>query len=1143
MQNKCKSITKKITSGLLALGVVATSFVGYNALSIKQRAIYDSVVYAKESNLTSNKITNGDFSSSDSATPSKVSSGWSAVTDGGSPENQILAAVFNNENYLNDSENYLDSYKLIEEIVPGSLDDGDSSDDPYTRNKSFMINAANGSGHFGYKSTSSISLDANSYYRIDVTLKTFHNVDNPNSDTNGYVDTFNSFASIYLNGITGHDADTKFEKVESTNSSVNNPKGWATYSLFIQTSEYDSLSDLSLELWLGSKAESCTGPVFFNNVQLYRYSQDLFEAEIQNTPAANKRVVRLTNQYSVPSVENAQFDSPYTNGWSDIEVCTDQNDGQVIARVDINDIDGIKHITGQINPNYALATKDIPTSTNLNSATQRNVLLINNPLDTHTALIQSSDITIKQHGYYRISVWTWRNSGSAEAQIKLIDKSNNVDTVSQSVSTTSGSDEFTGKWVEYNFYVAGNAYKDETVALQLGLDGEGYVYFDDVRIWQISYADYTSGSSKSYSQKMSFDQSATNYQVENDDFDVTENQDSLITYPLKPSSWTSTLDEDGTISGVVNTDTTQFAENLDNYSKNGMHPNNPGALPERNANNNVLMVGNILDGLDSVYTSNSITLNSNSYYHFSVYVAANSLDGTNGAYVKCYSTNETLFSISNILGGWQSKDIYIATGNSSITANIDLGFNAQGYAFFDKIHMETSSEDAFNEAKELGTYTLIDLSNESFENYIDDSTTWKYQTSTYTGTNVQESGVANLNKGQFDGIVASAQNGNNVLYITSDEDSYYYFKSNSSYSFEAGSDKFYKLSIYVQTHLNEQDPDAATEDSIYGASITLNYANTSKTLYGINTNVNGVNTWREYAFYLSFAEATTGTLQLALGSDKGTASGLVMFDNITLNTIDEDEYDAALNNDYSAVIKTTASSSDDESSSNSSFDGTFSWYLIPSLITALAIFVAIIGTMIRKINWKSSPKVKTSYDRASTLNKDLSSREQIAEREALVAELQSTLSQNEKEMEGLKNKFKEEETNLKTSLDEKNKELIDNLKSIDNERKKLDSERNTALAKDKASYTEAQEKQYRDTLKSIEKAQKKYSAKLDAAQKELTTMQEKHKQQLNDLNTKNNQLKNEIKSINKQIQSIKRKELKRVGIDDKDIEISVPDEK
>ncbi len=1154
MQNKSKSIRKKLVSGVLCLGLFTSAFAGYHFNFSKP----DNVAYAEMGVLS--KITNNDFYSVNSDTPPIPSSGWTAVTKNVSSDDQIVVGVFNSKTYSTNKDEYLDDYKLFADATPGTLTgnndlSGNETDGKY---KSLMINSPNLPGKYGYKTTGeNIDLEANSYYRFDVTLKTLKNVENDEYDTNGYAEKFDSRASIYLKGLSDKEDEAQLTMLDSSVSAVSTTNGWATYSIFVQTSAYASEDNLSLELWLGSETDYSTGAVFFDKVTLTQYSKDTFESEVASVPSSNKAVVRLGDSNVLTSVENASFDQDYKNGWTDIEVNTMDNDGQTISHVNIANRENIKYITGEVSASYALQDKDIPSQTNLTDNASTNVLLIHNPLDTHKAIIESTPITIKQHGYYRISVWMWRVANDSTPTITLVDKNEKIDSVSQNVTGHADTaSKYDGGWTQYNFYVYGGAFADNTVALQLGLDKAGYVYYDDVTVEAINETAYTKGKAQSASKEMSFNTDTVNYQVKNDSFNVTSNETSNIEYPLNPTNWEAHIDTTNSLAGVVNT-----TQDFTAYTQNGLYPQNPGAIGARNINNNVLMIGNIAEDLNNYYTSNSVSLGANSYYKVTAYVATSSLASTDGgAYIKLYNTDTTIFDFSNIrTSAWQPVEIYIATGNNSFSGSIDLGLNTQGFAFFDLIQVESSDADSWSYAVEHNLDT-IDLSSESFENMITDSSQSRFEMSGFTGTNHNstnvESGIADLSKEQFAGFATEAQNGHNVMYITSEENSYYSYKANTSFSLTGGT--YYKISAYVITNLYEQDPNVEVdEDFQYGASITLHYGNTSQTFYGINTGSGANNEWTEYSFYIVTQSDTTATIELALGSDKGYASGLVLFDNIKMVSSNEAEYTDASANDFNVIKIDTRTEEEPAPSKDNTFNGEFSWYIIPSLITALAIFVALIGTAIRKINWKRKVKVNTSYDRHATLDKNLSDREQIEVRKQLITELEGKLKENDKTIADFKKQAKVQEKELKEKLDSENAQLLDDIATIAKERNRLEHERNSALAADKSGYTAEQDAKYQKTLKSIEKAEAKYTKELARKEKELTTLKETNKNTLNSHISVSEFTKKEIETLTKEIEAIQQqgteewveqkerkasKRAKKVEVESSDIEITPPED-
>lgn len=1121
MQKQSKNLTKnslkkKVVSGALSLGFFTASLAG-----LSFNFDNSSYVRALTQDISTN-FTNNDFYTEGTGTPPGLTSGWEKITTNVSADEDIVSGIYNSKTYQNNKADYLDDYSLFADANPGLVDNDLSLAESNAKYKSLMINSPQNYGRAGYKTKSNITLEANSYYKFSVLLKTIKAV---NNEENDYADEFDARASIYIKGFTDQNVDASIEMIDSTLSSDSNENGWATYSIYVQTTSYKTES-VSLELWLGSESESAVGAVFFNKVEVQRFSKDAFETDITDNGAiSNKKVVRLGATSTTTTVENGNFSQAYNVGWNTIE----SSNNALVQTITITNNEDIKYITDN-----GLTDADIPTSSNLLTSDNINALLMYNPNDSDYAIVESSPITIKQHGYYRISVWAWCDSSEGTTpSIALVDKSSaNIDTVTINTNTSvSASDNFNGGWTRYNFYVYGPAYNDGSVALRLQLGTSekttsGYVYFDDVEITPVTYSEYNSGSSATNSKSFNYNNYTTNYLVDNDTFNVTHNEDNQITYPLAPSNWKENLDEYYSKSGVINTDPTHFNSNLLNYTSAGLYPHNPGKVNGGELNNNVLMIGNLAEGLNQSYTSNSFTLNSKSYYKLTAYVSTNCYSTSGSASVKLYTSNQTLFEYTGIRNNsWKQIVLYIATGENSLTTSIDLGMTAQGFAFFDNITVETSTESAFNTALSNNSVSTINLKNESFENVSEGTGETHFDITGFEGNNYSvdtadnqiSKGIVDLTGYQFDGFSASAQDGKNAMYITSDSDSYYTLTSNNSYTFNSGT--YYKLSIFVMTNnIHHSD-----NDGVYGASITLNYGDNSKTFYGINTSDGTHNDWTEYAFYINVNETTTSTIELALGSELGETSGLVLFDNISLNTIDENVFNDLDTSDSKIIkIDTTVTDKDTENNSEEAFDGTFDWYLIPSILTALAIFIALIGSMLRKINWKRKAKVDTTYDRRATLDKHLNTREQIESRKNTIEKLQENLAKNEQKIADFKQTSATKEDELQATLDGQNAEILNNIKTINDERKRIEHDRNAILANDKSAFSAEQELQYLEKIKSIEKSENKFNRILQRKQKELVALRENNANKLNSMIAESEFIKNEIKTITAEIKNIEK---------------------
>ena len=104
------------------------------------------------------------------------------------------------QNAADESDEELwDDYKLIE--APGEVIVGDEDYNSY-----LMINAYSEAGRLGYKTSQSFSLDANSYYSIEVTYKTIKA-----SNEKG---TSDSFASIYLKDLSNEEVHELLKQID-----------------------------------------------------------------------------------------------------------------------------------------------------------------------------------------------------------------------------------------------------------------------------------------------------------------------------------------------------------------------------------------------------------------------------------------------------------------------------------------------------------------------------------------------------------------------------------------------------------------------------------------------------------------------------------------------------------------------------------------------------------------------------------------------------------------------------------------------------------------------------------------------------------------------------------------------------------------
>ena len=296
-KNKKYKFKRFLVGGMLALSVFSTSFLVSNFENNR----FNAPVFANYQQVQTS-ISNSDFSS------------YSTSTDPYTPNNWTFENPLSNESIKYGVINVYDTvfpdkmsdYELTQNPgVPAGNPTQGSSDPLY---KHLMINSYAGFGRAGYTS-SSFTLDANSYYSITITLKT--------SDQ--------AQASVYLSGLSKEDVNAEITNLTTFGS-------WETYTIFVEPDEFTS-EPATLELWLGSKEQNdtCQGYALFNKVTLTKYSESTYRKNLDNADKNLSKTVSLFTPTYVDLInnpnfnENASSETPNViNGWEIVEGTNDE---------------------------------------------------------------------------------------------------------------------------------------------------------------------------------------------------------------------------------------------------------------------------------------------------------------------------------------------------------------------------------------------------------------------------------------------------------------------------------------------------------------------------------------------------------------------------------------------------------------------------------------------------------------------------------------------------------------------------------------------------------------------------------------------------------------------------------------------------
>ncbi len=331
-------------------------------------------------------VTNSDFTQGGSSYVSGNSlSGWNAI-ETESNARGMLISVDNVE--LEDVE---DDYYL-----PRNPEAFYKNDD-----RVMMINAKNSSSadnaikaFKGYRS-STINLEANSFYTFSVAAKTMAHSDDAND----------VFASIYLSGIL----DDKDQEVNLGIERITS-KSWKEFYFFVATG--DKAQTVTLDLYLGTNGEASQGAVFFDHFVTTRYSQNLFYETLQNFNytednylSKNNETVFLVNGL-LPKYDlidgseemNFDFEAPLTgdvlgNKWTIINDGRHNANAQIMNVRDRSGQTVWKNITG-----YDFVGDDY-TANNNNAL----VLWAGDKDSDGYIGVKSQDIAINAHDIYKIT--------------------------------------------------------------------------------------------------------------------------------------------------------------------------------------------------------------------------------------------------------------------------------------------------------------------------------------------------------------------------------------------------------------------------------------------------------------------------------------------------------------------------------------------------------------------------------------------------------------------------------------------------------------------------------------------------------------------------------------------------------------------
>lgn len=855
-----------------------------------------------------------------------------------------------------------------------------------------MLNSTGAS--FGYTSDSFV-IKKGENYRVSISVW-----------SNGYV------ASMYLS--SNEDSTINSAKLESINTS----NTWTTYNFYITGYDYKNIS-VSLNIWIGKKPSiSVSGIAFYDNISVTNISNTNLRSAVTSGSTHAGETYYYTNLNEENRLQSYNFAStPFTLDSSSASTATD--------------LDYVSYLYA----NMTGATVSFPDGTIKSSAGtdlsygNTTSLAILNKQSSYISFA-SSEYNLLPNRVYKFTVRLKIVDISGTAFVKLKDMSENGTDKTLTISSTSTNDT-TNDYVDVSIYVRSHAIDTKPVKMFIGLGSDtsgatGEVYFTNYTISVVPYSTFSGLSTSSLNGSLDLTSDAVSGHFSNPLFNemTYEGIDQKV-YPSTPTSWTGT--NNTSASGVVNTN--YFSEYTSNVTAiTQIAAQNPGVINNYNTtlNNNVLALYNNYNTGIQKYTSDEVTLTKSTYNKISVCVQTQIISNTGAASVVIKSGNTVIAKKSDIVTGgtWQQLDFYIHTGLKDLAVKIELclgnGDDAPvGYAFYDNTLLNYLTQPTSFEGISANDYcVLVDLDDSFQKGEIDGN---YYTHNLYTGTVVAgsssvTSGIVDLTESTTflpNGINLSSVEQDKLLSIFCTYDTAYNVSSNWGYALTSGN--YYKLTVKILTYNLAQTQDSQVtddDDNVYPYGVNLSLSTFTDTFSAINNQ----NIWKEYAFYINPDSDTTPILTLSLGSSNAKTSGMVFMTNPVIETFDsEDDFESDMVtfkqvntvNNVLSVTEPIVDEDDDDTTDNED-ENNINWVVIPSLITALAVIIAVAGTMIRKVKFNKTKKVKaTEYDRQKTVVRQMYRRQAIEQRDAKIKSLdkQKTdlLSEKEKNDSDYKN--------------------------------------------------------------------------------------------------------------------------------------------
>lgn len=879
-------------------------------------------------------ITNGSFNNNPTSSYLETSpAGW--TSDYNSSKKGVINT--NETKFASQAES---SYNLKSTENPGSKNANDD--------KVLMLNArkdnANHNNNAALDSFTSndITLEEYSFYKLSVWANTM----------NG------ARASIILSGLDKENMLTATENAYFSGiQTLQGANVWQEYSFYIITAGQSQTVELKLALGAITETNQIAsyGQAFFDEVSLIKCSEAEFAHlyALENQDKNNFKMIAYDTHDITPDL-NLDFE----NGLEDWEMIgTYPNNAEFVAEAKkVNDINlGGNFSYGNTKALYFSAEKDN---------------------GVHVGF-KSKEFDINMANTYRISAMVKAQDLVGTVSLKLVETEYVNETYGADITPTTTTititkteaNQLTNDYQEFVFYVQGYELFNTKAHLEVIFGEEGVPASGSVAVDSIKIAEYANklfkdlGTSSENYKKVTLSSITGTPSLANGTFNSAFSETVGVQYPLTPTDWTQTTEnQTSCIFGVVNTTAwDQIPADKRPISASPLNPafeTTDGTIipvaPE--TSNNILMMYNKVAAAQSV-ESPTFTANANSFYtlSFNYRTFGNALsikvldaDG-NAVYVDENVATTTAWTTYKI--AFKTEHFAVET----LKIVLELDSTSSAYTLFDNFQFFTANLDnaSFQAAIDAGKNT-VDLSNLGIHQTGEfNDTLGVYDAPMFTGNLVNGTQLPNGSPIGFGGIIndendfgiefpaTHTNQVQNMLMVQTQAIADYNLTSKNTIKLTNG--EYYKFSVYVKTSFTT----LPTDDENFGAYFKLvgiDDAAMTKIISGTMFN--------QYFIYLAATEDADVKVQFGLTSNTN-ANQMAMFDTFSFETINKTAFESAVaSNNVLVLNDTTTIEADDEEDNAESNVGASLWIQISTIVMVAAIAIAVVGAMLRKTKIK-----------------------------------------------------------------------------------------------------------------------------------------------------------------------------------------------